>query len=409
MAMYLMENIIQKYDWGDSEFLPAFLGRDNPSREPWAELWMGAHPSAPSLVRVPGAAEPLRLDELVTGDPVAMLGATTASRWRGTLPFMLKAMAVSKPMSIHAHPARVKAERGFRREDSLLIPLDAQDRNFRDLNPKPEIVVAMTRFEGMCGFRSTEEIVENIRLMAPESWRSIAGRLAARPSKLELSVLFYNMISARDARKLQLLRASRARAERVMDGDPDPGVRATFGRMLEFMDAFPDDMGAMSPLILNLFSLEPGQGLYIAPGEPHAYFRGAAVELEASSDNRIRGGLSRKHIDLAEFLSVLTFDTGPLEALSPLPGPGPWQSYPTRSPEFELARARLDGGDAMVCVGPPLPEIVLCAEGSITLIGRGGSLLELARGASAFVPASEAGYSLGGRGCAFRARPGSAS
>ncbi len=417
MALYSMENAIQKYDWGDSAYLPALMGRDNPGGEPWAELWMGAHPAAPSRVRAAGTGPELGLDELVASDPVRMLGVRAADRWPGRLPYLLKAMAVARPLSIHAHPAGIKAERGWLREEHLFIPAGAPERNYRDANSKPEIIVALTRFEGLCGFRDLDETLACLKLVAPDSWRSFAGRLASNPGRLELSVFFYTMVSSREARKAEILHAMRARMERILGGGTagfgsgaacGPVQKSILGRVLMLMDRFPGDIGALAPLVMNQFTLEPGQGLYIAPGEPHAYFSGAAIELEANSDNRVRGGLSRKHLDLPEFLSVLSFDTGRKLPGAAVPGPDGWECWETPAEEFQLSRRDFaDGKRAVRTEGRPgLPEILFCNSGLLYVAGSDGVSLELTPGRSLFVPACEGEYSVRGEGSLFRARPG---
>ena len=388
--------------------MPDFMGRDNPANEPWAELWMGAHPKAPSIALCPDGSR-LRLDELIETDPAGMLGSTTAERFAGKLPFLFKILSAGKPLSIQAHPSRLKAQRGFAKEQEAGIPLDAPERNYRDANHKPETVVALTRFDGICGFRPLDEIIENIKLASGTRWRTYAGRLAADPGRLELSVLFYNMVSLKDQNKASVLNATRLRGERILQTEaPGSSIAATFKWILKLMDEYPGDIGALAPLLLNLFTLEPGQALFLAAGEPHAYLGGLAAEIMANSDNVLRGGLTSKYIDIPELISVLNFDSHPIDILDAKPGADGFSFYPVRCDDFMISRARPQGRIA-VTARPPVPEILLCTEGEIEVrVPPGGQsrpeqVVAIKKGESLFIPASETGYQLSGKGELFRA------
>jgi mannose-6-phosphate isomerase len=408
MAIYPLDNTIQKYSWGDKRFMPEFLGRDNPGNEPWAELWMGAHPKAPSIALCPDGSR-LQLDKLIEADPSGMLGGNTVEHFEGRLPFLFKILSAGMPLSIQAHPSRLKAQRGYAKEQEAGIPLDAPERNYRDANHKPETVVALTRFDGVCGFRPLDEIIENIKLAAGTRWRNYAGRLAADPGRLELSVLFYNMVSMKDQDKARVLHATRLRGERIVQEEPPNSSRAvTFGWILRLMDEYPGDIGALAPLLLNLFTLEPGQALFLAAGEPHAYLGGLAAEIMANSDNVLRGGLTSKHIDIPELISVLNFDSHPIDVLEAQPEPDGFSSYPVRCDDFMISRARPEG-TIMVTGRLPVPEILLCTDGTLeiavppTARGQGEQAVVIRKGESLFIPASETAYRISGMGELFRA------
>ncbi len=403
MAIYRLKNSIQKYDWGSPTALPLLLGMENPTGEPWAELWMGAHPKAPSLAVDPetGSEEPL--DRLIAGDPSRILGVTTAGRFGGSLPFLLKILSASRPLSIQAHPSKRKAEHGFAQEELKGIPIDAPERNYKDANHKPETVVALTEFEGLCGFRRIDDILENIRLLAPDRLERYAGRLARDPGKMELSVFFYTVIAMADDAKAELLRFARERSEAIVAAEPNGSpVGRMFSWVLKLMDAYPGDVGALAPLILNLFKLEPGQALNLSAGEAHAYLCGTAVEIMANSDNVLRGGLTSKHMDVPEFISSLNFDIVAVEAMeagAPVDGFSP---YLYDVPDYAIAKAVVDG-ELNAPRRVPGPEILLCTEGSLRIVGADGSTAPLARGSSVFVTADEGDYSLSGSGTVFRA------
>lgn len=403
MAIYTLENSIQKYDWGSPSALPLLLGMENPTGEPWAELWMGAHPKAPSLAIDPvtGRGEPL--DRLIALDPSRILGVTTAGRFGGSLPFLLKILSASRPLSIQAHPSKLKAEHGFAQEELKGIPIDAPERNYKDANHKPETVVALTEFEGLCGFRRIDDILENVKTLAPGQFERFAGRLSRDPGKLELSVFFYTFISMADDDKAELLRFARERSDAIVAAEPhDSPVGRMFSWVLRLMDAYPGDVGALAPLILNLFRLEPGQALNLSAGEAHAYLCGTAVEIMANSDNVLRGGLTSKHMDVPEFISSLNFDVVAVEAMEAGAPADGFSPYRCDVPDYSIAKAAVDGvltSSRRV----PGPEILLCTEGSLRVAGADGSGAPLARGSSVFVTADEGDYSLSGNGTVFRA------
>ncbi len=399
MRAYILENPIQRYEWGSVDGLSETLGIPNPDKAPLAELWMGAHPKAPSIALVEGGRRPL--DALIAEDPARFLGASTAERFGGALPFLFKVLSAGAPLSIQAHPSKRKAERGYERENFAGIPLDAPERNYRDANHKPEMTVALSRFEGLCGFRPIEEIIENIGIIAPEQRARYVGRLERSPGRVELSVLFYSMLSTDPEERRTMLARTRAATARLLAEGRIPQARAESFRWIgKLLDLYPDDMGALAPLVLNHLVLEPGQAAYIETGELHAYLSGTALELMANSDNVIRGGLTKKHVDVPELVSVLSFDMGKPEPLTPRRLSAFEELYPSFAPDFQLSRLYVHNDS--VELAPEGPEILLCIEGGLELSEDTGSL-KLGRGTSVFVGADAGRYRLAGNGIAYRA------
>jgi len=400
MRVYSLENPVQRYDWGSPDGLASALGVPNPEGGPVAELWMGAHPKAPSLALVEGRR--VALDALVAAEPEAVLGPASVARFGPALPFLFKALSAGAPLSIQAHPAKRKAERGFERENLAGIPRDAPERNYRDANHKPEMAVALTRFEGLCGFRPVEEIVENIRLLSPDGHSRIAGRLERNPGRVELSVLFYSTISAPEEDKQAALARVRPRVERLLaEGGLGPAREKALRWAKRLFELFPGDIGALAPLLLNLVALEPGEAVFIGAGELHAYLEGTALEIMANSDNVIRGGLTRKHVDVPELISVLTFSPATPVVFGPERVSESEELYPAFAPDFQLSRLRPRRGSPLRR-SPLGPEILLCGEGAFA-IREGGGAVELSRGASAFVRADAEEYEIEGEGTLFAA------
>lgn len=369
---------------------------------------MGAHPKAPSIAKCPDGTK-LGLDKLIESDPAGMLGLNIAKRFTGKLPFLFKILSAGKPLSIQAHPSKLKAQRGFAKEQEAGIPLDAPERNYRDANHKPETVVALSNFDGLCGFRPIDEVISNIKLASGPKWRDYAGRLSDDPGRLELSVLFYTIVSLNEQSKAFILNATRARGERIVqDESVGSSIAATFSWVLKLMEEYPGDIGALAPLMLNLFTLKPGQALFLAAGEPHAYLGGLAAEIMANSDNVLRGGLTSKHIDIPELISVLNFNSHPIDILEAKPEADGFSAYPVRCDDFMISLARPQGS-LEITGRPEGPEILLCTDGKLEVSippaspGQTGQAVVLEKSHSLFIPATETSYRITGNGEVFKA------
>lgn len=409
MRLYLLENPTQPYSWGSPHGLTECLGVPNPGGGPLAELWMGAHPMASSSIVIHG--EKRRLDGIIAERASAFLGRRASERFGKSLPFLLKAISAAAPLSIQAHPARRKAERGFDRENLAGIPIDAPERNYRDRNHKPEMVVALTPFEGLFGFRPIPEILENLRLALPDGVTHHLDRLEKNPGRVELSVLFYSLMSIGGTARSELVTATALAVEKLLTESNLPEAkRPAFEWIGRLRESYPDDTGVLSPLFLNHVVLAPGEALFVAPGELHAYFRGECLELMANSDNVLRGGLTKKHVDLPELISVLSFDSFaalPFRAQATGAGhsgrgdEGQEELFPLLVPDFRLSRVTVVPA-RMVSRYSAGPEILLCTEGRVVL-SDGSDALVLERGGSAFVRADAGPWTLEGEGVVHRA------
>jgi mannose-6-phosphate isomerase len=391
MNIYRLENPIQRYAWGSSDGISSTLGIPNPSGGPLAELWMGAHPSAPSIALRGGERVPL--DSLVAEDPRRVLGSRCVERLGPRLPFLFKALSAGTPLSIQAHPGRRKAERGWDRENLSGLPADAPERNYRDPYHKPEMAIALTHFEMLCGFRPIPEIISNIAILAPREKSRLVGKLERSPGRVELSVFFYGFITAEQRVRQRLLDLARGRIDRLLATKAIPAEReAAFRWISRLMDTFPGDVGALAPLILNHVVLEPGEASFIAPGELHAHLTGTCLEIMANSDNVIRGGLTKKHIDVPELVSVLTFDSEHVLATLPERVSDAEESYPVFVPDFHISRIRVEPSKPWRG-SVSGPEILLCTSGS-GRIGSGSETILMSRGESVFVEHAAESYEI---------------
>jgi len=366
---------VQHYDWGGHDFIPGLLGIDNCERRPFAELWMGAHPKAPAMADVAGMAIPL--NQLIAEAPDRILGPSACARFGGNLPYLFKVLDVAQTLSIQAHPTREQAEAGFARENAAGLDLTAAVRNYQDANPKPEVCVALTEFWMLRGFRPLDHIAETLR-QVPELRSIMPGFPARRDSLRDL----YRTVMTLPQERVDLLLnqlAARLAASRPCDSDsPDYwAARAA--------EAFPRDRGIFSIYLLNLVHLRPGQGTFLPAGTLHAYLKGVAVELMANSDNVLRGGLTRKHVDVPELMRILSFDDGVPQVLDGAPGGSSERVYRTPFGEFELSRIDLAAGGQYMGHATHGPDTLIVLDGGATLAAAGRSM-PLARGAIVFAP-----------------------
>lgn len=395
--MDLLANTVQPYAWGSRTAIPDLLGTP-PTGEPQAELWMGAHPAAPS--RVDRARGPLPLDRVIDADPLTELGAPTLRRFGPRLPFLLKLLAADAPLSVQVHPDTARAEAGFARENALGVPLDAPHRTYRDPHHKPEMIVALSRFDGLCGFRDPRQCADLLDTLALPGLDPYVRTLRTRPEETAIAEVFTGFLAPPAG-----LPAAAARAVTAAAAHPGP-YRDDLAAYAEVARAHPGDPGLLAALMLRRVRLEPGEALFLGSGVPHAYLSGLGVEVMASSDNVLRCGLTSKHVDRDELVRVVRFTARPGHLLTPTAGEAGEELYPAPVDDFRLSRFRLRGADRPRPLASGAPQILLCVEGRAEAASAAtGARLRIGPGRSLYVPASEA-VSLTGGGVVFRATVG---
>jgi mannose-6-phosphate isomerase len=392
----LLENPVQEYAWGSRSAIPELLAQPvTQTRQ--AELWMGAHPKSPSYVRCDGQRK--SLIELVEKHPQDILGATIARKFCNRLPFLFKVLAAARPLSIQAHPNLDQAREGFDRENSQGLPRDAFTRNYRDPNHKPEVICPLQSFWALNGFRRIDATLGFLEELRGGHLEDEIKILKERPNPTGLREFFRRLMTkpAEESRLIvrQALEAQEKRGS--------PGPEGHWMRVLQ--KHFPDDIGVLGPLLLNLVSLQPGEAMYLPAGELHAYLEGVGVELMANSDNVLRGGLTSKHIDVPELLHILSFRSRDIEILSPTRLSTGEKVYPTPAEEFELASIQLTPDSPFASQLERSVEILLCTEGSAEIrMLPSGDRLELYQGESVLVPAALHQYRLEGQATIFKAQ-----
>lgn len=384
MCLKALRGGVQHYAWGSPTLMAERFGWPV-TEEPQAELWVGAHPLLPASVRDGDGWSPL--DDAIASDPVAWLGAAVVDRFGPTLPMLLKILGIGQPLSLQVHPSTAQAVAGFAREEAAGIDRFTPERLYRDERAKPELLCALTSMDVLCGFRALDEIRELFRLIGgpfdhlaslvngDDSLRSIVTECLSR--------------SADQQRALVDVLVEHVPVLPWSDG-------AVVG---ELAARYPGDAGVVVALLLNHMHLEAGDALFLPAGNLHAYLSGLGVEVMANSDNVLRGGLTPKHVDVAELARTLVPTSGPWP-LAPSVVTDGVERWATSAPEVDLSKARIVGGH----VGFPVsdgPCLFLVTDGMVTMHVR-DDVIQVAPGEAAYaMPGSDVHVS--GTGTVFRA------
>ncbi len=375
-----MTNTVRPYAWGSRTAIPELLGAE-PTGEPQAELWMGAHPGAPSRLDRAGAA----LDAAIAADPGAELGVETVARFGPRLPFLLKLLAAAQPLSLQVHPDLEQAKAGFADEERRGVPIDAPHRNYKDANHKPEMLVALGDFDGLCGFRRAAEAAELLDGLGVPELAPYVETLRAKPEPEALREVLTAVLDAGPGQlPVDAVAAALPTAPAL-----SPHARAAYTAVAE---NYPGDPGVIAALLLNHVRLSAGEALYLGAGVPHAYLSGLGVEIMANSDNVLRCGLTPKHVDVPELLRIVRFEGTDPTVVRPVPTAVPGELlYPAPVPDFRLSRlTRPEGGPGEPAVlDAGAPQILLCTAGSAELSETDGDEgIRLVAGESAYLRAA---------------------
>ncbi|HEX2774599.1 MAG TPA: mannose-6-phosphate isomerase, class I [Micromonosporaceae bacterium] len=384
--MHSLEGTIRDYAWGSRLVIAQLQGRPTPSPRPEAELWLGGHDGGPATVDLDGT--PVTLDALLAADPDRWLGAAASARFGNRLPFLLKVLAPERPLSLQAHPDAEQARAGYAAEEAAGV-----HHNYVDPYHKPELLVALTPFEALCGFREPAISADVLAELGIDALAPVVAALRSGVAGLGEAVR--TLLTWPEAERLVVESAVQA-AGKLSDIESAALLQRLAGE-------YPGDRGVLVALLLNHVHLAPGEAIWMPPGNLHAYLSGCGVEILAASDNVLRGGLTPKRVDVPELLRVLRFQVlaEPVVAARQVaPGVVTW---PAPVDDFALYGVRLDGG--RVDLDPPGPRVVLCVEGRLE-VRDGSDAVTLGRGQAAFGAAAAGPLTLVGDGEAFVASLG---
>ncbi|WP_124039924.1 mannose-6-phosphate isomerase, class I [Neoactinobaculum massilliense] len=404
--MFRLQGRIRPYAWGSPEAIPGLFGYA-PAEGPVAEVWFGAHPDCSALIGV-GADAPLfepaqlypsragtepvtpdaagsvtgaaLLIDYVAAHPTEALGGTVAAERGGALPYLLKLIAPAQPLSLQVHPSVAQAEAGFAREEAAGIPRTARERSYRDRNHKPELAFALAPFEALAGFRTVHRIAEILgTLHVP-----VADRLHGLLAEVGVAGIFRHLLSAATRPQASEIAQVVTACERRLARGDSPSPRAD-RIAIDIAGRYPNDPGVIASLLLNPVSLRPGEALFIPEGTVHAYLRGIAVEIMATSDNVLRAGLTAKHIDVPELLRIMDDSAAPPIRIAPERMSPEVSTFYAPVDEFELSSVVLTDATATVRLRSRGPRTLVCLEGA-TQVFAGGERVYLNAGQALFIP-----------------------
>ena len=372
-----LEGALRPYPWGSHTLIAQLRGEPSPSPQPQAELWFGAHPAAPATVNGQG------LDEAIAADPAAALGKRVTEAHGDQLPFLVKLLAAAAPLSIQAHPSLEQAQEGFARENAEGIALNSPNRNYKDPNHKPELIVALTEFRALAGFRPVPDTAAFFAELGSAELDRYATLLPT-DGEGDLRALFTTLISLPHQPRVELIESVQRAAVELAQKRTAPEWMVEAAEVyLELNQAYPGDVGVLAALLLNVLTLAPGEAAFLRAGQLHAYLSGLGVEVMANSDNVLRGGLTTKHVDVPELVKVLDFDT--------LENPRAEAVASNGGVEFQLpvdsfaVRVHSLADGETLAIDEDGPAIVLCTSGEV----RGADGFVLSQGNGAWAPASE--------------------
>jgi mannose-6-phosphate isomerase len=376
--IFILKGKVQHYAWGGFTYIPSWLGVENKDNKPYAEYWMGAHPSAPSEINTPNGT--LSLDVLIREYPEEFIGNTVMKQF-GELPYLFKILDVHEMLSIQVHPTKEEAEKGFAAEETLGVPLNAANRNYKDKNHKPEVMVALSEFWLLHGFKPKDELLLTLKtipefaaldeLFLEKGYKGLYQYVMELPQE-EVDEILRPLVEKELKRKA--------------DGDlskDQPGWWVC--KLFDGQDSIASiDRGVFSIYFFNIMKAEQGEAVFQGAGIPHAYLEGQNVELMANSDNVLRGGLTPKHVDVPELLKHTSFQGIDPQLMKGTEKNGEKiYSCPVR--DFGISKIELAGDQVYSGTASSLEIFVvidgeLSIEGTNTVTGRKGDSVAILAG-----------------------------
>ncbi len=398
MKLLKLINPVQTYAWGSVDFIQKLISSPEDIGGNFAELWMGAHPKSSSKVVIDGQEK--ELPAVISQNPEELLGREISSKYNSALPFLFKVLAADSPLSIQVHPSAEQAKTGYERENSLGIPLDAENRNYRDKNQKQELICALTPFYVMSGFRSYEDILSLLRKYFFFCTIPSMLKFMNEPAELNFRHFFSDLLFLDNS---QLKSLPTVLLNTVSEKQPENAVDFLVLEWIkELAERFPGDFGIFTPLFMNIYLIEPFQAIYLKSGVPHSYLKGCGMEIMTNSDNVIRAGLTPKHIDKTELLNIMSL--APYEILPHLAEQISDTEYRffSDTDEFCLSYFKNLQPSNSIIKERKSAEILFCYEGEFKVKQSEQTELMI-KGQALFVPYSKKQYEVFGEGILFRA------
>ncbi|MCL8027614.1 mannose-6-phosphate isomerase, class I [Nocardioides bruguierae] len=356
--MHLLDCPSQDYAWGTAYDIPSFLGRAA-TGHPMAEVWMGTHPLGPAMVQVEDERRPL-------------------SDVSGDIPFMMKILSAARPLSIQVHPNADLARQGYKEEEARGIPIDSPERLYKDANPKPEMVYALTTFDTLVGFRPTAEI---LRILGPLDHPVVQGmreQLMERPGFRGIVRMLERLLTSPPSvhEVHEIVALCHGRLALGLD------IKRAYASATEIAPHYPGDVGVIVSLLLNRLTLQPGEAAYLGAGILHAHLSGMCVEVMVNSDNVLRAGLTPKHLAPEAVVASVDAEMSRLARVSPELVGASTDVFEPGDGEFGLAVTQTSPADVDGVLLPVTGRsILVCTGGEVEAVSQRGQVIRLSRGA----------------------------
>ena len=377
MNIVKIRGVVKNYAWGNRDFIPSLIGGYD--GQPQAELWLGGHPSGDADVNGE------RLSSFIFENR-EYLGSEDWAKYSGRLPFLMKVLAIEKPLSLQCHPSSAQAELGWKREEVLRKA--GKEVSYQDDNEKCEMILALSPISALCGFRSIDEIRADLSHVIPSSYEAVI-----KPFSDSLEHLFKSLFSLDKPLKDSIL--TELGSAISSSASFSNGFLTREGIVKECLEEYAGDIGSLFPYLMNVVHLSPGEAMAIRPGTLHAYVLGNGIEVMNDSDNVLRGGLTKKRIDLDELCAIMDFSPLNVEKCSASIDSHGRTLYSSPSDKFSLLSVSSGEYD----VSGEGVSIAIVTEGRVTF-SCGLQSLTLEKGESALIASGEA-YKMTVEGKAF--------
>ena len=358
---FKLKGKVQHYAWGGFDYIPQLIGFNNTEHKPCAEYWMGAHPSASSIIN--DGENSISLNEYINNNPVEAINKQVFERF-GELPYLFKILDVKDMLSIQVHPTKKEAEKGFDLEEAAGIPITASNRNYKDRNHKPEVMVALSEFWLLHGFKTEVELEKALEDI--KEFNVLIGLFRQMGYKG-----LYQFVMEMDQQDIDTLLTSlvdrelrRKANNELTKADAGWWVCKLFEEGQEIKNI---DKGIFSIYFFNIVKANPGEAVFQGAGIPHAYLEGQNVELMANSDNVLRGGLTPKHIDVPELMKHTLFEPVIPNVMTGIDIGNNELHYPCPVPDFGIKKISLNGNQHQSQATSL--EIIIAIEGGAVLNG----------------------------------------
>lgn len=386
--IYKLTGVVQNYQWGGTQFIPSLLGQKNNNKQPCAELWMGAHHKGMAQIRMANGSYKY-LNEFMNQNPQEILGKEVVQTFQNKLPFLFKVLDVKQMLSIQSHPTKAVAQKGFEKENQQGIALTAFNRTYRDNNHKPEVMVALTDFWLLHGFKDEEKILQTLN-QEPE-----LASLKEFFKNKNIAELYKAVMTMPQAQVNSILAPLQNRILPLFNNNKFKKTSPHYWAAQAFIQYTKEngdiDRGIFSVYVMNIVNVQPGQGIFQDAGILHAYLEGVNIELMANSDNVFRGGLTQKFINVPELL-VHTQTT----SITPTILQGEKLStgetiYKTKAKDFELSSISLKENEEYANTSNSI-ELFIVTKGEVRVIN--GSETKTFKKGESFVMIADTNYTI---------------